>query len=176
MAMDNFPVTPISTSLYLKLGRAYRSMLELDLVLFSILKELRNSIQSNGVSIWLLNEEKTELECTHAVGADAAKMLGRTTRAKKFTASLKDPTVPHYQWMDTKIYFDFFKQEAQHVHIGPLLARDELVGTMIATSKMDGSPLTDNDCTLINQISADIAITIQNTQLYERRNKVYDRQ
>jgi HD-GYP domain-containing protein (c-di-GMP phosphodiesterase class II) len=176
MAMDNSPVTPISPSLHLKLGQAYKSMLELDLVVFSVLKEIRNSIQCGGISIWLLNEERTVLECTHAVGSDAAKMLGRTTRVKKFTASLKDPTIPHYQWMDTKIYLDFFKLEAQHIHIDPLLARDELIGTMIATSKMDGTPLTENDCAQMGPLSTDIAIAIQNTQLYERRNKVYDKQ
>src|SRR5215216_5250937 len=68
MAMNDFPVTPISPSLYQKLGQAYRSMLELDMVVFAVLKELRDHIQCRSVSIWLLNEEKTELECTYAVG------------------------------------------------------------------------------------------------------------
>ncbi len=176
MATNNFSITPISPSLYQKLGQAYRSMLELDMVVFAVLKEVRDNVGCRGVSIWLLNEEKTELECTYAVGSDAAKMLGRTTRVRKVTASLSDPTVPHYQWMDAKVYFDFFKLESRDIHISPLVARHEFTGTMISTVKMDGSALGEDECGVINQLAIDIAVAIQNTQLYERRSKVYDRQ
>jgi HD-GYP domain-containing protein (c-di-GMP phosphodiesterase class II) len=103
-------------------------------------------------------------------------MLGSTTRVRKVTASLGDPTVPHYRWMDTKIFFDFFKLEARDIHISPLQARNELIGTLIVTAKIDGTALAEDDCDSLNQLAVDIAVAIQNTQLYERRAKVYDRQ
>ena len=184
MAMDNSPITPIPSSLLLKLGQAYRSMLELDLVLFSILKGMQSSVQGEGISIWLLNETKTGLECTHAVGSRAAKMLGGVMRARKFVRAyhsspgkrMKFEEVPHSEWMDTKVHLDYFSVGAGNIIIAPLVARGELMGLIIVINKIGESAFTSADRKLINDLSADIAASIQNTRLFERQNQFNERQ
>jgi HD-GYP domain-containing protein (c-di-GMP phosphodiesterase class II) len=182
--MENSLVTSLSPSLLLKLGQAYQSMLELDLVMFSILKGLQNSVHGEGISIWLLNEEETELECTHAVGLQAAKMLGRLMRAKKFAAIYRTMSakkmsfdeVSHTKWMDSKVHLDFFCTDSENIIIIPLVARRELLGLIIVMNKIGGSAFTREDRELVNHLSVDIAIAIQNTQLFERQTQISERQ
>src|SRR5690348_3744808 len=100
----------IPATLLLKLGQAYRSMPELDLALFSILKGIQTNIQCAGISIWLLNEPGTQLECLHTVGAHASNMLGDAMRARKFIKACRTATnkksdfgnVPPTEWLDSK--------------------------------------------------------------------------
>ncbi len=181
--MSTLLVTSISPTLSLKLGQAYHSMLELDMVMFSILKEVQNSIHCPRLSIWLLDEEKNKLECTYAAGRDAVNMLGRIMRAGKFTATyrhivkkgLKFEDVPGSEWMEKKVYVDCFHADSENI-IFPLLARKDLIG-MIVVANQTGKPALNPDASaLVNQISMDIAIAIQNTQLYEQRNRLYERQ
>ncbi|MGH2524525.1 MAG: hypothetical protein ACRDH2_18620, partial [Anaerolineales bacterium] len=59
-------VSPLA--LLLELGQAFHSTLELDPLLVSILKQLQSAIRGEGGSVWLLSDDETELQCTHAVG------------------------------------------------------------------------------------------------------------
>jgi hypothetical protein len=78
------------------------------MVMFSLLKEIRNSIRCAGISIWLLSEEESRLECMYAAGSDAPNILGRFIRSKKFTVlyqqmasrQLKFEEIPYANWMD----------------------------------------------------------------------------
>ena len=181
--MNDLPDTLISPSLQLKLSQAYRSMPELDMILFSLMKEVKNRIQCAGISIWLLREEENKLECMYAVGSDAPNILGRFMRARKFTAFYQQrENGPHTfeeklasQWMDTPTYEDYFRSQNQ-LTVLPLVAREELIGMMaIAYPTTDAGGYKQAEA-LLEQLFARVAITIQNTQLYEQRNRNYQRQ
>jgi putative nucleotidyltransferase with HDIG domain len=182
--MENPLVTSLSPSLLLKLGQAYHSMLELDLVMFSILKGMQSSLNGEGISIWLLNEGKTELECTHAVGLQAAELLGRPMRARKFAAAYRATSdkkmsfhdVPHAEWMDAKVHLDYFCTDVDNIIIVPLVARRALLGMIITVNKVGESSFTHADRELVDHLSVDIAIAIQNTQLFERQTQISERQ
>lgn len=181
--MNDLPLTLISPSLSLKLNQAYRSMPELDMVMFSILKEAKNSLHCTGISIWLLSEDENRLECIFAVGSDTPNILGRFMRAKKFItlcqqtskseAKLED--IPYAKWMDKQVYEDYFKSQNELV-IFPLRARDELIG-MMAIAYPAGEAIMDQQGeSSLHPLLLDVAVTIQNTQLYEQRNRNYQRQ
>lgn len=181
--MNDLPVTPISPSLYLKLNLAYRSMPELDMVMFSILKEAKSNFQCAGISIWLLSEEESRLECMFAVGSDAPNILGRFMRAKKFislyqqmsSSQPKLEDIPYSTWMDKLVYEDYFKSQNELVTF-PLRARDELIG-MMAIAYPAGQATIDQEVEAsLHPLLLDVAVTIQNTQLYEQRNRNYQRQ
>lgn len=182
--MENPLVTSLPPSLLLKLGQAYHSMLELDLVMFSILKGMQSSLNGEGISIWLLNEAETELECTHAVGLHASEMLGRLMRARKFAATYRTMSAkrmsfeeaPHAKWMDAKVHLDYFCTDPEKIIIVPLVARRELLGLIIVLNKIGESAFTRDDRELVNHLSIDIAIAIQNTQLFERQTQISERQ
>ena len=182
--MDNAQTTSVQSALLLKLGQAYRSMPELDLGLFAVLKSLQTTINGDGISLWLLGESGEELECTHAVGPQAAKMLGTVMRAKKFVARIQSlagktirfDEVPHSQWMDAKQRVDYFDVEAGSFGAVPLMARGDLIGLLIGIRKPGDSSFTSADRDLLHEVATQIAVAIQNTQLYERQNQIRERQ
>ena len=184
MAMDNPLVTLVPPPLLQKLGQAYRSMLELDLVMFSVLKHIQASTHGDGVSIWLLNDAKTELECTHAVGPQAGKIIGSLMRARKFVAAHRNTpdkqlTITktlHSKWMDAKVHQEYFSMDTPNIILASLVARDELIGVVIISNETGASAFTDAYRDLVSQLSVPIAVAIQNTQLYERQYQTAERQ
>jgi len=174
----------LSPSLSLKLGQAYRSMTELDLALFSILKGVQNSIKCGGISIWLLNEAGTELECTHTVGAQAADRLGTVMRASRFikvyrttfNKKLDFESVSPSEWLDAKTQLSYFNLPAKQIIAAPLTARGKLMGVLIVTKKLGRAAFTRADRGMIHTVAIDIAVALQNTQLYERHDQFNQRQ
>jgi putative nucleotidyltransferase with HDIG domain len=174
----------LSPTLLMKLGQAYRSMPELDLALFSILKSAQNSIACGGISIWLLNEASSELECSHTVGAQASTMLGDGMRASRFikaqrAASRKKldfESISPTEWLDAKAQLTYFNLPAKQLLAAPLIARDKLMGVLLVNKKIGRSAFTRADRDLIHTLAIDIAVALQNTQLYERQDQFNQRQ
>jgi len=159
-------------------------MPELDLTLFSIIKGIQGSIQCKSISIWLLNENETNLECTHAVGLQASELLGDLMPAKRFikthhtaiTKKVRFDDIPHTKWMGTKTHLSDFNQNPRQMITVPLVARDKLMGAMIVVNKIGRSGFTRADKDLTQTVAMDIAVALQNTQLYELQNKMNERQ
>ena len=158
-------------------------MLQLDMVLFSALKRMQSVLGSEGISIWLLNHEGTELECTHAVGTQAVNLLGSSTRAKKFVSicrvnetGVMQANEPLSKWMRAKLYREYFERDAKLLLVMPLAAREEIVGVVIATKRAGSLPFVSDDLEFVRHLSSHMAAAIQNTQLYERRNHTTERQ
>jgi len=182
--MDDSPVTLISPTLLLELGQAYRSMLELDPVMFSTLKQLQGAVTSEGGSIWLLNKSETVIKCTHAVKPQAEKMVGNVIRARKFLAAyrtasgrlMKMDDSLQSKWMDVKEYRHYFGINIRSVISIPLVARGKLMGEINIINKIGEPVFTSSDRDFISELSGHIAAAVQNTQLFERQNRSTERQ
>ena len=180
MAKQSSPTAFPPPSLMLKLGQAYRSMSELDLPLFSVIKSILDSTQSKSISIWLINEASSKLECTHVVGEQAADMLGDFTYAGKFSkifhaASNKNidtDKIPHEKWLNPKSRLARLDLKPKQLIVFPLTARDKLIGALIVITPKGRSTFTNADRELIRTMGVDIAVAIQNTQLYELQDKI----
>jgi len=174
----------LAPDLLLKLGQAYRAMPVLDLTIFSILKRIQSDIRCENISIWLLDEAGTGLECSHTVGAHAGDLLGSTMPARKFTKTYHTATVkksdfenaPPTEWLDAKTPLSHFNLVARQLIASPLVARDKLMGVLIVNKKVGGSAFTRADRSLIHTLAIHIAVAIQNTQLYERQHQSAERQ
>ena len=177
-------VTYIAPSLALEIGQTFSSMLELDPVLRSILKQMQGVVNCEGGSIWLLNEAETDIICTHANGQHWAKMLGNVMRAKKFFSAYRPSTSRltkiddslQSKWMDAKAYRTHFNIEVRSMIGIPLVARGKLLGEISAINKNGGPDFTSDDRDYMRELAGHIAVTIQNTQLYERQNRTAERQ
>jgi putative nucleotidyltransferase with HDIG domain len=178
--MNNSASVLISTSLLLELGRGYRSMPELNLVIFSVLKQIQVNVAGETASIWLLNESGSELECTHTIGAQAGDLLEGTMRAKKFLAAASKHAnideLDHLKWMDAKAHRDYFDTSSDQIIVMPLAARSEIMGGMIITNKANNFSFTSEAREIAKDWANHIAIAIQNTRLYEKQNHVSERQ
>jgi HD-GYP domain-containing protein (c-di-GMP phosphodiesterase class II) len=177
-------VTSTPSSLLLETGQAFRSMLELDPVLLSILKQMQGAVSCEGGSIWLLNEAETDIKCTHAIGPQAEKMLGSVIRARKFIAAYRtvsgrlakiDDSLQS-KWMDAKEYRNYFGSDIRSIISIPLAARGKLMGEINLINKIGKPTFTTSDRDFIGELSSQIAIAIQNTQLFERQNRSAERQ
>ena len=159
-------------------------MPELDLVLFSVLKAVQDNVHGGGVSVWLLNEAETGLECTHIVGWQASKMLGDVMKAGKFvrayrtvsTQKISLDDLPHTEWLDAQTQLTYFSLGAGKMITAPLVARDKLMGVLIVINKTGESAFTRADRELVQPLATHIAVAIQNTQLYERQHQINERQ
>jgi HD-GYP domain-containing protein (c-di-GMP phosphodiesterase class II) len=184
MVMENSSVTPLSPSLLLQLGQAYRSMPEMDPVLLSVLAEIQDRVDGEGISVWLLNQAETSLECTHAAGFQASKITGKVMRAKKFSTTYRNLSnkkknfedADHSKWMDARVHLDHFNTRGDHLIVAPLVARGDLVGLIAVTNKPEGSVFTRDQRDLVNELSGAIAVAIQNTRLYDLQNRITERQ
>ncbi len=163
----------------LELGQAFSSLPELDPVLLSILNQMRGIIVSEGISIWLLNETELDIKCTNAIGLGAEKLNGSAMRARKFVAAYRTSTgrltqiedIHQSKWMDAKAYRTYFNIDVHNMIGIPLVARGKLIGEINMINRVGEPAFTHADYDFVHELSSHIAVTVQNTQVYERQNR-----
>ncbi len=179
---DGPAAPPNPLALLLELGQAFHSTLELDPLLVSILKQLQSAIQGEGGSIWLLNHDKTQLTCTHAIGPGAEQVTGKTLPADKFLAaytavsgqSIKIDNLGASEWATE--FAGYFRSQARNLIIAPLLARGDLLGTLSIVNKLDAGAFTNDDLAMLSALAGHAAVAIQNAQFYEQQLQNIERQ
>ncbi len=174
---------PSPLALLLELGQAFHSTLELDPLLVSILKQLQSAVRSESGSIWLMDEDQTELRCTHAIGPGSDEVIGRVMPAEKFLwvyktvsgKAIKVDDVAHDQEWVTH-FNDTIHPSSRNLIIAPLVARGELLGTINVVNKLGPTAFSSPDLELLSALSGHAAVAIQNAQLYARQSRVTERQ
>jgi HD-GYP domain-containing protein (c-di-GMP phosphodiesterase class II) len=175
--MENTSVAPNSLTQFLELGRAFHNTFELEGLLESILQQTQATLQSAGASIWLINEQKTELQCMRTLGPGSEHVLGRTVSADMFfkvqsnsigqTVRIDDVTQLGW-WTEEANYI---RPEARAALIAPLLARGEPLGLVNVFNKITPTLFTDEDVQTLTALAGHAAIAIHNAQFYERQEK-----
>ncbi|HWI41729.1 MAG TPA: HD domain-containing phosphohydrolase [Verrucomicrobiae bacterium] len=78
--------------------------------------------------------------------------------------------------IDEMPQFDRFSAlgyERKTVICAPLILKDEIIGTITAVNRNDGTPFTRDDLDLLSTIAAQAAIAIKNAKLYDEQQKLY---
>jgi HD-GYP domain-containing protein (c-di-GMP phosphodiesterase class II) len=181
--MNNSFTTSIPMHLLLELGRAFGSMYELGPALAKTLKEVKNAVYCETASLWLVNDAETEIKCAYVTGIHAEKIKGHVSPSKKFLAAYRtssgrlagsdDSFVS--RWLDARAYANAFDIEARSQIGVPLIARNKLLGELNLINKI-GQGFTPDDQNLVAAIADHIAGAIQNTLLYEQRNRTVENQ
>jgi HD-GYP domain-containing protein (c-di-GMP phosphodiesterase class II) len=181
MALSTGAPTPLT--LLLELGQAFHSTLEFDPLLVLILKQMQSAAQSEGVSIWLMEEDGRRLKCTHAVGPEtgvvvgarlpAAEALANTTlvrgEALRLDAVADDPAAE-------ALLHPRLRQRARSALVTPLLARGEWLGLMAFSNKLPAPAFSEDDRVLVSALAGHAALAILNAQLDERQRRSTERQ
>ncbi|HNC08374.1 MAG TPA: GAF domain-containing protein [Anaerolineales bacterium] len=175
----------IPPSMLRELGLAFSSMRELGPLLQSVLVQVQELLACEGGSIWLLDESEVDIRCAFAVGPQAEKMLGGVMRAKKFIAAYRTTTgrltetdgTLQSKWMDAKALRAYYGLDV-HSMIGiPLTVRGKLLGEVHVINKVgERAFFTQADYRFMSELARQMAVTIQNTQVYERYNRSSGRQ
>jgi len=180
--MDTVAEAPSPLTLLLEMGQAFHSTLELDPLLVSILKQLQSAAQSEGGSIWLLNEKQTDIQCTHAIGPNVDQILGRTivfTEMKVFHTSggwqaVKVDDTAAAEWQN--IFPTLLRPRTHNALVVPLVARGDLLGFIVMVNKLQGGRFTKDELELVSALSGHAAVATQNALLYDQQRRAAERQ
>jgi HD-GYP domain-containing protein (c-di-GMP phosphodiesterase class II) len=174
--------SPSPLSLLLELGQAFHSTLELDPLLAAILRQMQSAAQSEDLSVWLLDPARVRLTCTHAVGPEAERLIGRSLPATSVVQSdeqaIWPPAAAHGDEADaeTARAGDGLFYGARGTILARLEARGELLGTLLVANKIGENDFSDADRVLVTALAGHAAVAIQNAQLYEQQRRNNERQ
>lgn len=180
--MDSPAISISPLAMLLELGQAFHSTLALEPLLASILRLLRQAIHSEGGSLWLLDEERTRLICTQAVGPEHEQVLGRRLPAEQFLNALAANANQAVRIDDLAhsesgaAFAPYIRPGASSFVAAPLLARGELLGVIHLINKQSAPAFTEDDTALLVALSGHAATAIHNAQLYERHTRSVERQ
>jgi putative nucleotidyltransferase with HDIG domain len=181
--MNTSAPAPSPLTLLLELGQAFHSTLELDPLLASILKKIQGAVRSQGGSLWLLNADRTELKCTHAIGPESEDVVQRVIPAGEFmmayaasngSAIRIDDIHSDSGW--SRQFAPILRIRTRSIIIAPLVARAEVLGVINVINKLGTSAFTPEDQELLVALAGHAAVAIQNAQLYEREQRNGQRQ
>jgi HD-GYP domain-containing protein (c-di-GMP phosphodiesterase class II) len=181
--MAQSAAVPSPLTLLLEIGEAFHSTLELDPLLEIILRQMQNAACSEGISIWLLDGANTQLTCTHAVGLEERSLIGKVAPA----ASLLETDLLS---LDRAILIDNPAQapaaspylvgeiwrHARNVIVAMLIARGDLLGSIVVTNKQGAPAFSEADRLLVEALAGHAAIAIRNAQFYEQQRRGTERQ
>jgi putative nucleotidyltransferase with HDIG domain len=163
-------------TLLLELGQVFHSTLELDPLLNSILKTIQSAVRSEGASIWLYNEEKTNIRCTNAIGPRDESILGKSAPAGDFLAFYQATRGKAVHliagtaaWEQARPITQRARPGTRNVVIAPLVARGDTLGVLSAVNKLGAEAFSQDECELLEALSSHAAIAIHNAQMYERQ-------
>jgi putative nucleotidyltransferase with HDIG domain len=181
MNVSSDSISPLT--LLLELGRVFHSTLELDPLLVSILKTVQSAVRSEGASIWLFNDAKSQITCTYAIGPHADEVLGDVVPAEDFHAIYQSTdgkainlSADTLEWERARAFTQWSRPGTRSLLVAALTARNELLGVISVVNKIDADSFTDDERDLLDALAGHAAIAIHNAQLYERQKRNHDRQ
>ncbi len=163
---------PNPLSLLIELGQAFHSTLELDPLLATILRQMQSAAQCQDVSIWLLDPDRLRLTCTHAVGPQAERWIGRSLPAALVVSGDGRIGPPVDQTLPGPSFWGATRSSI----LARLDVGRELLGALSVANKAGQKDFSDADRVLVTALAGHAAVAIQNAQLYEQQRRNNDRQ
>ncbi|MGD8458140.1 MAG: ATP-binding protein [Anaerolineales bacterium] len=180
----NSPKTNQTQSLierYLRLldiSRDLSSTLDLDSLLFQIVKAAADLTDSRDASILLYNENNNELYFQASTDLDVRTMRGQSVPVEGSLAgaivTARQPLVVmcaeddprHYEEID-----EFVHYKTESLLGVPLVTNEKVVGVLEALNKREGK-FTQDDEQLLNALGSQAAVAIENTRLFQQSDLI----
>lgn len=158
-------------------SQAFNSSLELDVVLVSLLEEVRPLLGVIGASVWLIDPETDELVCHQASGAHRVNLrgwrlppgVGIIGWTVQYDQSVIVPDVQadprHFKAIE-----DALNLKLQSILAVPLRSKEKTIGVL---EVVDTQPhrFTKNEQMLLEALAATATIAIENARLYEQTRR-----
>ncbi|GAB4442763.1 MAG: hypothetical protein Fur0044_39170 [Anaerolineae bacterium] len=158
-------------------SQAFNSSLELDVVLVSLLEEVRPLLEVIGASVWLIDSETGELVCHQASGAHRANLRGWRLSpgvgiigwTVQYDQSVIVPDVQadprHFKAIEAALNL-----KLQSILTVPLRSKEKIIGVL---EVVDTQPhrFTKNEQMLVEALAATATIAIENARLYEQTRR-----
>lgn len=158
-------------------SQAFNSSLELDVVLVSLLEEVRPLLGVIGASVWLIDPETGELVCRQASGAHRTTLRGWrlppevgiigwvTQHGESLIVSDVQGDPRHFKEIE-----GILDLKLQSILAVPLRPKEKIIGVL---EVVDTQPhrFTKNEQMLVESLAATATIAIENARLYEQTRR-----
>lgn len=163
-----------------KMGLATNSIMDIKHLFDLLIRKTMETIEAEFGYILLLDRENWVLEVGGVNGLpDKEKLLKETIPLQPGGIShwviansepLLIPSVKRAAEFNTGSLLGFNRES---VICAPLVIKDEIIGTITMSNKLDGTAFVNDDLTLLNTIAAQASVAINNSRLYEEQQKTY---
>jgi len=163
-----------------KMGLATNSIMDLDRLLDLIIKKTMETVEAKYGYILLLDKEEWSLELAGAHG------LPQGSSKNGSVIPIKPGGVSHWvivnneplllQNVDDSREFNrrsLLEFDRDSVLCAPLSIKDDIIGTITMSNKLDETPFNKEDLELLSTIAAQASVAIHNAQLYEEQQRTY---
>jgi len=157
-----------------EIGRDVASVLDLDELFTRIAQSMRRLIDYRTFGIWLLDDERSELEIKHAVHYGDEAMVRRIPVGEGlvgYAALHGEPVLVPDVSQDPR-YINVVKDVKSELAI-PLLLKDRCIGVLdLESPELDA--FTKRDVEILTLLASQAAVAIENARLYEtvRANEI----
>ncbi|MBI1877078.1 MAG: GAF domain-containing protein [Chloroflexi bacterium] len=158
-------------------SQAFNSSLDLDVVLVSLLEEVRPLLGVIGASVWLIDAETGELVCHQASGAHRVTLRGwhlppsqgivgwvaQNDQTQNVLEVQADPR--HFKMIERLLDL-----ELHSILAVPLRSKEKVIGVLEVVDTV-ANRFTETEVLLVESLAATAAIAIENARLYEQTRR-----
>lgn len=168
------------TALY-DISRIFNSTLELDDLLPIVADKIRDILEAEACTLWLMDAEAKELYFAQQAGEDptvneddrlplgegVAGQVAQQAEAKVIPEARADPLLAARQQASK----DF---QIESLMWAPLMKEEEVLGVVEVVNKLDGTAFDEDDLFFLTSISEQAAIALNNANLLDAERKVHE--
>ncbi len=154
------------------LSKAMSSTMNPEQLLNLILKSACKSLQADGGSLILLDQEKKELTVRNYLMMFNGKIFTKKVRVNEEMADLKDKMRKSGIMTGRRGMVEYFKFEEEFESVKsrlavPLMIKNEVIGTVNLTKLKKDKEFVEQDIKLLSIFAKDAALAIENTRTYQ---------
>lgn len=160
-------------SVLYEVGKAFISTLDFDELLNNILRRLIDTFGYLNLAIFLVDEEKKELKLRSYINyPESVKDIKNAIGVNGITGHVAATKEMYYaQDVSKDPYYIPGVKEAKSEVCFPLMIGERLIGVLdVASPEING--FTEDDIRLLDTLSAQVAIALENARLYEETKKL----
>ncbi|MEW6618430.1 MAG: ATP-binding protein [bacterium] len=160
-----------------KISQIINSTLDLEKLLKIVMELVTQMLPVESSSLMLLDKEKNELVFEVAIGEKSKEVKRITFPADKgiagWVVTNRKPLIVNNVSQDSRFYSEIdtvTHYKSKSILCVPLKIKQRIIGVLEAINKIDGD-FTKEDVQLLNTIVNQIAVAVENAQLYKKLEK-----
>jgi len=163
-----------------KMGLATNSIMDMERLLDLLIRKTMDTVGAHYGYILMFNKEEWTLSLAGShgisdlVGKEGIKIPIKPGGVSHWVIVNNEPLL--IQDIDTNKEFNktsLLGFDRQSVLCAPLKIKDEIVGTITMSNKLDSTPFNIDDLDLLSTIAAQASVALNNSRLYEEQQKTY---
>ncbi|PLY01673.1 MAG: hypothetical protein C0623_05165 [Desulfuromonas sp.] len=163
-----------------KMGLATNSIMDIDRLFDMLIRKTMETVQAHYGYILLVNKDDWTLSLAgshgipNLVGKEGSLIPIKPGGVSHWVIVNSEPLL--IQDIETSREFNKLSLlgfERQSVLCAPLSIKDEIIGTITMSNRLDDAPFNKDDLDLLSTIAAQASVAISNTRLYEEQQQTY---